>query len=148
MGKLAGDECIIQKRAASCIFPRKCRRDRDRPFLPDLVISEIQFGQWGAEQTVMKRAAEGKPLVLGLWASDAGTDCSIRKRATSCILPWKRCRDSLGTLHPDLVTIEIQGGQRGVDQCLSQCNDCAANTTWVLLLSTAVFVLEVLEMAP
>ena len=82
MGELAGDECIIGKRTASCILPGKCRCDGDRPFLPDLIIHQIQVGQGSA------------------------------------------------------------------DQCLSQCNDCAANTTWVLLLSTAVFVLEVLETAP
>ena len=52
---------------------------------------------------------------LGLWGSDEGTDCSIRKRAASCILPRKRFRDGFRALHPDLVVPQIQGGQRGVD---------------------------------
>ena len=60
MGELAGDECSIRKRAASCILPRKCRRDGNCPFLPDLVIFKIQIGQGGADQTVKKRAEEGK----------------------------------------------------------------------------------------
>ena len=60
MGELAGDKCIIRKRAASCILPRKCRRDGDRPFLSDPGIHEIQVGQGGADQTVKKRAEEGK----------------------------------------------------------------------------------------
>ena len=70
MGELAGDKCIIRKRAASCSLPRKRLRDRNRPFVSDFVVSEIQVGQGGADHTVMKRAAEGKSLVLGLWASD------------------------------------------------------------------------------
>ena len=60
MGELAGDECIIQKRAASRILPRQRRRDSNRPFLPDLIIFKIQVGQGGADQTVKKRAEEGK----------------------------------------------------------------------------------------
>ena len=59
MGELAGDECIIHKRATRCILLRKRLRDRNRPFLPDLVSCEIQVGQGGAEQTVKKRAEEG-----------------------------------------------------------------------------------------
>ena len=50
MGELAGDECIIRKRAASCILPRKCRCDCNRPFLPDPVLFNIQVGQGGAEK--------------------------------------------------------------------------------------------------
>ena len=60
MGELAGDKCSIRKRAIRCILPRKRLRDRDRPFDPDLVVSEIQIGQGGADQTVMKRAEEWK----------------------------------------------------------------------------------------
>ena len=116
MGELAGDKCSIRKRAASCILPRKCRRDSLGALHPDLVTPENQGGQRGAKKTVTKRAAEGKPLVLGLWASDEGTDCSIRQRATRCILPWKRFRDSGRTLYPDLVIPEIQGGQRGAEK--------------------------------
>ena len=60
MGELARDECSIRKRAMRCISPRKRTRDSNRPFIPDLVIPEIQGGQWGADQTVKKRAEEGK----------------------------------------------------------------------------------------
>ena len=78
----------------------------------------------------------------------AGDKCIIRKRATQCILPRQRPCDRSRTLIADLIIVQIQRFQVGVDQCLSQCNDSAANTTWVLLLSTAVFVLEVPEPAP
>ena len=77
----------------------------------------------------------------------AGDKCIIRKRATQCILPRQRPCDRSRTLIADLIIVQIQRFQVGVDQCLSQCNDSAANTTWVLLLSTAVFVLEVLEIS-
>ena len=60
MGESAGDECIIRKRAASCILPWKRPRDRNRPFISDIVQLEIQGGQRGADQTVKKRAEEGK----------------------------------------------------------------------------------------
>ena len=63
MGELAGDKCIIRKRAASCIKPRKCRRDGDRTLVADAVPIKVQLGQRGAEQTVKKRAEEAK------WAS-------------------------------------------------------------------------------
>ena len=58
--ELEGEEGIIRKLAASCILPRKRPRDGDRPFLPDLVLFEIQVGQGGADQTVKKRAEEEK----------------------------------------------------------------------------------------
>ena len=60
MGELAGDKCIIRKRTTRCILPRKRPRDCNRPFISDLVVSEIQIGQGGADQTVMKRAEEWK----------------------------------------------------------------------------------------
>ena len=60
MGELAGDECIIRKRTTRCILPWKRPRDCSSPFRPDLVIIEIQVGQGGADQTVKKRAEEGK----------------------------------------------------------------------------------------
>ena len=53
---------------------------------------------------------------LGLWASDEGADCSIRKRAASCILPGKRRRDGLRALDADLVVLQIEVGQRGAEQ--------------------------------
>ena len=40
---------------------------------------------------------------LGLWASDEGADCSIRKRVTSYILPGKRSRDGHRALDTDVV---------------------------------------------
>ena len=82
---------------------------------------------------------------MGELASD---ECIILKRATCCILLRKCRRDRFRALNTNAVYADVEGGQRVVDQCLSQCNDCAANTTWVLLLSTAVVVLEVLEIAP
>ena len=60
MEELAGDECSIRKRAASCILPWKRPRDCSSPFRPELIIFKIQVGQGGAEQTVKKRAEEGK----------------------------------------------------------------------------------------
>ena len=63
MGELAGDECIIRKRATRCILPRKRPRDGLRALHPDLVDGQIQGFQGGAEQTVKKRAEEGT------WAS-------------------------------------------------------------------------------
>ena len=53
---------------------------------------------------------------LGLWASDEGTDCSIRKRAASCILPRKRPRDRFRTLVTELVPADVEGGQRGLEK--------------------------------
>ena len=52
MGELAGDECSIRKRAASCILPRKCPRDCDCPFVSDLVESDVEGGQRGADQSI------------------------------------------------------------------------------------------------
>ena len=60
MEELAGNECIIRKRATRCVLPRKRPRDGNRPFLPDLVFCEIQVGQGGAEKSVKKRTEEGK----------------------------------------------------------------------------------------
>ena len=66
MGELAGDKCIIRKRAPSCVSPGQCCRDRLRAFdtnpatRVDRLSSQIQTGQWGADQTVKKRAEEGK----------------------------------------------------------------------------------------
>ena len=60
MGELAGDECSIRKRAASCILPRKSPRDRFRTLDTDPVVAQVQVGQGGADQTVKKHAEEGK----------------------------------------------------------------------------------------
>ena len=60
MGELAGDECSIQKRAARCILPRKSPRDRFRTLDTKRVTTDAEGGQWGADQTVKKRAEEGK----------------------------------------------------------------------------------------
>ena len=60
MGELAGDECIIRKRAASCILPRKSPRDRFRTLNTKPVPADVEGGQRGADQTVKKRAEEGK----------------------------------------------------------------------------------------
>ena len=66
MGELAGDECSIRKRAASCIVPGKCRCDGLRAFDTDLVEPDVEGGQWGADQTVKKRAEGGNALVSQL----------------------------------------------------------------------------------
>ena len=110
MAELAGDECIIRKRAASCILPRKRSRDGNRPFLPDLVIYEIQLGQGGAEKSVKKRTEEGK------WEELAGDKRVIRKRTTRCILPRKRPRDSLCALNANLVVGQIKRFQWGTEK--------------------------------
>ena len=60
MGELAGDECIIRKRAVSCILPRKSPRDRFRTLDINVVTPDVEGGQRGADQTVKKRAEEGK----------------------------------------------------------------------------------------
>ena len=60
MGELAGDKCIIRKRAASCILLRKRPRDSLGALHPDPIAFQIQGGQGGAERTVMQRAEEGK----------------------------------------------------------------------------------------
>ena len=60
MGELAGDECSIRKHVTRYILPRQRRRDHNRSFLPDFVTPEIQTFQGGADQTVKKRAEEGK----------------------------------------------------------------------------------------
>ena len=60
MGELAGEECIIRKRAASCILPRKHPRDGVRTLDTKAVIADVEGFQRGAEHTVKKRAAEGK----------------------------------------------------------------------------------------
>ena len=38
--------------------------------ISEIVFEQVDRGQGGADHTVMKRVAEGKSLVLGLWASD------------------------------------------------------------------------------
>ncbi len=55
MNELEGEKSIIRKRAASCSLPRKRLRDRNRPFLPDLVGTQVQVGQGGAEKTNRER---------------------------------------------------------------------------------------------
>ena len=59
MGELAGDECIIRKRAKRCILPRKRPRDRFRTLNTNVVFADVEGGQRGAD-TVKKRAEEGK----------------------------------------------------------------------------------------
>ena len=54
MGELEGDECSIRKRAASCILPRQRPCDRFRTFHPDLVVGQIQGGQWGVDLDVVR----------------------------------------------------------------------------------------------
>ena len=54
-----GADCSIGKRVASCILPRKRRRNGLRAFDADLVAQKIQRFQRGADQTVNKRAEEG-----------------------------------------------------------------------------------------
>ena len=114
MGELAGDECSIRKRATCCILPRKSPRDRFRTLDTKRVIADVEGGQWGAEQTVNKRAEEGKMGEL------AGDECIIRKRAASCILPRKCRRDRDRPFLPDLVNCEIQAGQGGADQTVKK----------------------------
>ena len=63
MEELAGDECIIRKRTTRCILPRKHPRDGFRTLDTELVPADAKGGQGGADQTVKKRAEEGK------WAS-------------------------------------------------------------------------------
>ena len=45
----------------------------------------------------------------------AGDECSIRKRVTRCILPWKSPRNRCRTLNTNLVPADVEGGQRGAD---------------------------------
>ena len=45
----------------------------------------------------------------------AGDKYSIQKRATRCILPWKRRCDGLCAFDADLVAVQVQRFQRGVD---------------------------------
>ena len=63
MGELAGDECSIRKRATRCILLRKSPCDSFRTLNTNAVFPDAKGGQWGADQTVKKRAEEGK------WAS-------------------------------------------------------------------------------
>ena len=60
MGELAGDECSIRKRVTRCILLRKSPRDRFRTLVTDRVLADVEGGQRGADQTVKKRAEEGK----------------------------------------------------------------------------------------
>ena len=60
MGELAGDRCIIRKRATSCIIPWKRPSDRFRTLDTERVIADVEGGQWGAEKSVKKRTEEGK----------------------------------------------------------------------------------------
>ena len=60
MGELAADKCIIRKRATRSILPRKSPRDRFRTLNTDRVQHDVEGGQRGADQTVKKRAEEGK----------------------------------------------------------------------------------------
>ena len=61
MGELAGDECIIRKRAMCCILLRKSPRNSLCALDTELVLADVEGGQpRGADQTVKKRAEEGK----------------------------------------------------------------------------------------
>ena len=53
MGELAGDKCIIRKRAASCILLRKRPRNCSRPFRTDAVPMKVQLGQRGVDLDVV-----------------------------------------------------------------------------------------------
>ena len=53
MSELAGDMCIIQKRAVSCVLPGQRRRDGLRALHPDLVVRQIQGGQGGVDLDVV-----------------------------------------------------------------------------------------------
>ena len=120
MGELAGDKCIIRKRATRCILPRKSPRDRFRTLNTDRVRPDVEGGQRGAEKTVIQRAAEGKPLVLSLWASCEGADCTIRNCVASFILPRKSTRDRFRTLNTERVIADVERGQRGADQTVKK----------------------------
>ena len=60
MGELAGNKGIIRKSIMRCILPRKRPRDRIRTLDTERVTVDVQGGQRGADQTVKKRAEEGK----------------------------------------------------------------------------------------
>ena len=60
MGELAGDKCSIRKRVTSCILPGKRSRDGLGALDADAVVVQVESGQWGADQTVKKRAEEAK----------------------------------------------------------------------------------------
>ena len=53
MGELAGDECSIRKRAASCILPRQCPCDRSRTLRSNLIPPQIQAFQGGVDLDVV-----------------------------------------------------------------------------------------------
>ena len=52
MGELAGDECIIRKRATCCILLRKCRRDRFRTLNTNAVYADVEGGQRSVDQSI------------------------------------------------------------------------------------------------
>ena len=60
MGELAGDKCIIRKRATRFILPGLHIRKYFAQLRPNPVFADVQTGQRGAEQTVNERAEEGK----------------------------------------------------------------------------------------
>ena len=60
MGELAGDESIVRKRATHCILPGKRSRDGLGALDTDVAPVQVEGGQRGADQTVKKRAEEGK----------------------------------------------------------------------------------------
>ena len=47
MGELAGDECIIQKRAARCILPGQHIRKYFAQLRPNPILADAQTGQRG-----------------------------------------------------------------------------------------------------
>ena len=119
MGELAGDGCSIRKRAASRILPRQRPCDRFRTFHPDLVVGQIQGGQWGVDldvvgeqddvgglQAVMR---EVRLLLVGLDAAERLDLAVLLGRA-----------HDVGSGLANVVPEQVDRGQGGADQTVKK----------------------------
>ena len=119
MGELAGDKCIIRKRAASCILPRKCRRDRFRTLGTYVVPIKVQLGQWGVDLDVVGEQdgvsvlqallAETRLLLVGLDAAERLDLAVLLGRA-----------HDVGSGLTDVVPEQVDRSQWGADQTVKK----------------------------
>ena len=119
MDELAGDKCSIQKRAASCILPRKCRSDGDRPFLPNLVITENHIGQGGVDLDVVGKQDGVRGLQPPRWVFRlllVGLDAAERLDLAVLL---GRAHD-VGSGLANVVPEQVDRGQGGADQTVKK----------------------------
>ena len=119
MGELAGDECIIRKRATRFILPRKSPRDRFRTLDTERVNVDVEGGQRGVDLDVVgeQDGVRGlQPPCFIVRLSRVGLDAAERLDLAVLL---GRAHD-VGSGLANVVPEQVDRGQGGADQTVKK----------------------------